>query len=188
MTTSLYCLFTNSLCLPLSDWKDIASILGTLVAVPSVLFAAYKTWQEVKRSREQRKSELEQRQREHQLKRIEFTLAQHRRLFDDPTLYSILQRLDGDPPILAEVEMWDAKRKFLTFFEEIVLLVNSGYIAKDVALYMFGYYACCAHNGNNFRIGIDYQPEYWTLFMAFAEEAEQYLKGPVSMTVKNIRL
>jgi hypothetical protein len=188
MTTVLHCVTTSSACLSMSDWKDLASILGTLVAVPGVLFAAYKTWREVQRSREQRASELEQREREHQLRRAEFTLSQHRRLFDDPALSSVMKILDGDNPDLREVSMWEPKRKFLTFFEELILLVNSGYIAKETALYMFGYYATCAHKGVNFRVGIDYLPKYWSLFMGFAEEAEQYLDSPVAKDVRALRL
>jgi hypothetical protein len=188
MTTTLYCLTASSYCLSLADWKDLASIVGTVIAVPGILFAAYKTWREVQRFNEQRHSELEQRAREHQLKRLEFTLSQHRRLFDDPVLASVLRVLDGDNPALRNTEMWDSKRKFLTFFEEIVLLVNSGYIAKDVALYMFGYYADCAHKGENFRYGINYVPEYWNLFSGFAEEAAKYLASPQAKDASGLRL
>ena len=172
----------------MSDWKDAATIAGTLVGVPGVLFAAYKTWREVQRSHEQRQSELEQREREHQLKRAEFTLAQHRRLFDDPALSSVMRILDEDEAGLMDVAMWEPKRKFLTFFEELILLINSGYVAKETALYMFGYYATRAHRGENFRVGIDYRPEYWNLFMAFAEEAEQYLASPTAKNVTALRL
>ena len=189
MTTSaLYCLASSALCLSLTDWKEVASIVGTLVAVPSVLFAAYKTWREVQRSREQRLSELEQRQKEHELKRVEFTLTQHRRLFDDPMLLSVLQILDGDPIELRDPKMWEPKRKFLTFFEEMILLLNSGYIKRDVALYMFGYYAATAHRGDNFRHGISYIPESWNLFIGFAEESEKYLISPEAKTRKDLRL
>ena len=179
--------------LTLSDWKDIAAVIGTIVAVPGVLFAAYKTWREVERITEQREqenekrrqeseraqaqklAELEQRQLEHQLRRTEFTLAQHRRLFDDPDLRLVLNFLDGDQPDLATPELIQAKRKFLTFFEELVLLRNSGYISQSVALYMFGYYAYAAHIGQNFKFGISYTRTNWGLFMDFADEAAAYV-------------
>ena len=185
--------FLESVPMTLTDWKELASIVGTLVAVPGVLFAAYKTWREVQRineqrdqeerkraweaeqSRIQRQAELEQRQKEHQLRRTEFTLAQHRRLFDDADLRMVLRYIDGDQSQLAEKEIIQAKRKFLTFFEELVLLRNSGYVSQPVALYMFGYYAYAAHNGPNFRVGIGYHREHWGLFMSFAEEAAEFL-------------
>jgi hypothetical protein len=102
----------------------------------------------------------------------------HRRLYDDPTLYSVLQLVDGDQEALRNATMWNPKRKFLTFVEEIVLLINSGYINKETAMYMFGYYAAVAHRGENFRCGLAYSPEAWGLFMRFAEEAEDYLMTP----------
>ena len=179
----------------LSEWKDVAAILGTMVAVPGVLFAVYKAWQEVVRIGEQRQAEIDQRdrtgkqrERELELKRVEFTLAQHRRLFDDKSLCSVLQCLDGDQLSLRDPQIIESKRKFLTFFEEMILLRNSGYISSDIALYMFGYYAKCAHRGENFRFGIAYKPEYWNLFMSFAEEAEHYLASPKAKDSKLLRL
>ena len=190
----------------LSDWKDAASIAGTVVAVPGVLFAAYKTWREVqrigeqrsidneKRTREvaltgaQREAELEQRAQEHQLRRSEFTLAQHRRLFDDPDLKLVLLYLDGDQAPLATADLVQAKRKFLTFCEELILLRNSGYISRDVALYMFGYYAFAAHSGRNFKWGIEYDEANWGLFMSFAEEAGSYLEAEAPPDNSKLRL
>ena len=179
----------------LTEIKDLAAIVGTAVAVPGVLFAAIKAWQEIKRIREQRESEIEQRrksneQRETELerKRIEFTLAQHRRLFDDKALCSVLEKLDGDQEGLRDPSIIEAKRKFLTFFEEMILLRNSGYISNEVALYMFGYYAVCAHRGKNFQCGIAYKIEYWSLFMEFAEEADLYLASPKSKSLGKLRL
>ena len=70
----------------------------------------------------------------------------------------------------------------------MILLRNSGYISNDIALYMFGYYAVCAHRGENFRYGIAYKLEYWNLFMSFAEEAEHYLASPTAKDSKLLRL
>ena len=179
----------------LTEAKDLAAIIATVIAVPGVLFAAIKTWQELKRIREQRDSEIEQRRRsneqhetELERKRIEFTLAQHRRLFDDKALCTVLERLDGDQETLRDPTIIEAKRKFLTFFEEMILLRNSGYISPQVALYMFGYYAAAAHAGTNFKYGIDYKPEYWSLFMTFASEAELYLCSNRTEDLANLRL
>lgn len=170
MTPILYCLPFTPLCFAISEWKEIATIIAAIVTVPSALFAAYKTYQEIKKSRMQR-------EREERLKRTEFTLVQHRRLFDDPVLYSVLCLIDNDDPRLKEVAMWDAKRKFITFFEEIELLVNSGDINMNVAYYMFGYYAKCALEGVNFKIGIDLQPKYWGLYFKFVADSGAYLKN-----------
>ena len=169
MNPVLYCLSFTSLCFSISDWKEIATIIAAIVTVPGAIIAAYKTFQEIKKGRIQR-------EKEQQLKRTEFTLAQHRRLFDDPVLYSVLCLIDADDPKLKEVGMWDAKRKYLTFFEEIELLVGSADINGNVAYYMFGYYAECALNGENFKVGIDLKAEYWGLFFKFAKDASAFLK------------
>lgn len=82
-----YCVYFTGVCMSLSEWKDVATIVGIYVAVPGGLFAAFKTWQEIRKG-------WQQREREEKLKRIDFTLAQHRRLFDDPVLYSVLCLID----------------------------------------------------------------------------------------------
>lgn len=169
MIAPQYCLICTSWCFSISDWKEIATIIAAIVTVPGALFAVYKSFQELKKGRIQREKEL-------QLKRTEFTLQQHRRLFDDPVLYSILKLIDSDDSQLAEVEMWDGKRKFITYFEEIELLISSGDINSNVAYYMFGYYAKCALDGKNFREGINLKQEYWGLFFKFVDDSNEYLK------------
>ena len=169
MSTPTYCLLIyTSACYSISDWNSIAAIFATYTAVPGILFAAYKTWSEIKKNRLEHEAENQQRDREHLLKRIEFTLAQHRRLFDDPVLYNVLSLIDSDDSMLSETTMWDPKRKLLTFFEEIALLVNSKQINDEVAYYMFGYYAKCARDGPNFKVGIDLEVKYWGLFFNFS--------------------
>lgn len=85
--------------------------------------------------------------------------------------------------------MWDSKRKFLTFIEEIALLVNSGEIRREVAMYMFGYYACCARSGSNFSVGIALDHKYWRLFFSFSDEAKIYLSSGVgSKGVSDLKL
>ena len=171
-----------------TSWKDLVTICATIIAVPGVLFAAYKTLVEVRRSREQRVIDNEQRAQDSQRSRAEFTLTQHRRLFDDPVLFSVLQKLDDNHPDLATDEMWDAKRKFLTFFEELYLLIQSGLVERDTALYIFAYYAVFARNSSNFNVGIEYEPAYWGLFMLFVEDAEAYLREFDSKSLKKLSL
>ncbi len=83
--------------------------------------------------------------------------------------------------------MWDKKRKFLTFFEEIALLVESKQIQPDVAYYMFGYYARCAREGTNFAEGIDVSTAHWGLFFKFTDAATEFAhkhkEGPPSLSL-----
>lgn len=178
----LFCFPLTENCKLMSEWAVYWQAIGIVATVGFGLVGLYKIYQELKRLNEQRSTEIEQRnieiadkERSEKLKRTEFFLDQHRRLFDNPELFEILCLIDDDNPILAKQEMWDKKRKFLTFFEEIALLVRSGQLDKNVALYMFGYYVTCAKR-ENFSAGIDTSRAYWGLLHEFADDAESYLQ------------
>ena len=133
-----------------------------------------KIREDLVRLSEQRAKEIEDKEVAARLKRTEFFLNQHRRLFDNAELYSVLCLIDHDEEVLRDPAMADKKRKFLTFFEEIELLVRSGHIDPDVAHYMFGYYAICVKEGKNFHSGINMAPIYWRLFYDFAQASENF--------------
>lgn len=160
--------------MPISDWKDISSIFASIFTALGILFAVIKTIQELKRFREQRALEIEGKTADLRQKRTEFFIDQHRRLFDDKDLNSVLCLLDSDDQKMTEEPMLEPKRKFLAFFEEIALLIRSEYLDREVALYMFGYYALCAKNGKNFWFGIDNDRKYWGLFYELADNYEIY--------------
>lgn len=174
--------------MPSSDWKDFAAVVGTAVGVPGLLAAAFKGWREWRRSNEQREEELKRESRIEQLRRAEFTLAQLRRLFEDQDLLDMLPLLDTDDVSLAGFDKLNSKRKFMSFCEEIALLVNSGLLAAETAYYMFGYYAVRAHAGNNFRAGHAYTPEHWALFMKFAADSEAYIRSNGGAPATQLRL
>jgi hypothetical protein len=165
----------------MADWGVYWTAIGTIAATIFGAFGLYKILVELQRANEQRQTEIEQRSaqiaemdRNERLKRTEFFLSQHRRLFDDPDLYEVLGLIDGDDEKLANPVMWDKKRKFLTFFEEIALLVRSDQLDKQVAFYMFGYYANCVIEKPNFSEGIETSRANWGLLYEFSEQAEAF--------------
>lgn len=170
-----YCALLTDYCLPMQDWSVYWSAAGVLSALLFGFFGLYKIYHELKQLNQQRAADAVAHERAEKLKRTEFFLDQHRRIFDDPQLYEVLCLIDSDDALLAEKSMWDKKRKLMAFFEELALLIRSRQINKQVALYMFGYYAVCAKNGPNFGEGIALSKEYWGLFFEFADEAIQYL-------------
>lgn len=174
-TAQSYCALSTDYCRTMAEWGVYWQALGVLAAVLFGIFGLYRIYQELLRLNEQREKEHQDKETNARLKRTEFFLNQHRRLFDDPVLYSVLQLIDGDSDELTKEEMWDPKRKFLTFIEEIALLVCSGQINKEVALYMFGYYARCAYSPN-FVIGLNMAKEHWALFYSFVDDAVQFKK------------
>ena len=103
---------------------------------------------------------------------VKFSLDQHRRLFDDEGLFEILNLIDAseaEQSTLADPSMGNKKRKLITFFEEMVLLVRAGYMSEDFALYMFGYYALQARHNTYFMDGISTDNADFGIFFDFAD-------------------
>lgn len=178
MTTTIaheYCAAWSSYCLTMQEWGVWWQAIGVTAALVFGIGGLYKIHHELKRLNEQRSKDLLDKEISAKLNRTEFFLDQHRRLFDNSELYEVTSLLDADDRKLASEDMWDKKRKFLTFIEEIALLVRSDQINKDVAYYMFGYYSRCAMRGVNFRVGIDPSAEHWGLFYDFTKNYEEYL-------------
>lgn len=171
---SLVCFANFKLCLTMPEWLVFWQIFGIICAACVGIIGAWKVLHELQRIREQRKKEQYDTATAARLKRTEFFLSQHRRLFDDAKLYTVLCYLDSDDWRLAEKDMWDSNRKFLTFIEEIALLVKAGQVDSDVAQYMFGYYACCAREGINFNVGINSRESYWRLFNDFCDAHREF--------------
>lgn len=184
---SLFCSPFIDQCNLMSEWAVYWQAAGVIFTALVGLVGLYKIYQELKRMNEQRAKDLTDKETSAKLKRTEFFLSQHRRLFDNPELYSVLTLIDNDDEKLLPEDMWDKKRKFLTFLEEIALLVESDQINKDVACYMFGYYARCVKEGKNFAEGIDLSKEYWGLFYKFCDYAEEYSQkhpdGPPALSL-----
>lgn len=175
-------------CLTMTEWSTFWTALGVIVTITVGFGGGAKLLWELRQLRKQRAEQLDQASEEASLRRTEFFLAQHRRLFDDKDLYEVLCYLDGDDPWLLNWEMWDKKRKFLTFIEEIALLVNSKKIDPDVAYYMFGHYARCARTGENFNEGIDTAASHWWVFREFCEKSEAYERSNPALARKPLIL
>ncbi|TDR81893.1 hypothetical protein DFP86_1023 [Paludibacterium purpuratum] len=114
--------------------------------------------------------------KQHSLDVVKFSLDQHRRLFDDEVLFEILNLIDApedEQRNLDEPSMGNKKRKLITFFEEMVLLVREGYMSEDFAVYMFGYYALQARDNKYFMSGISTDYADFGIFFDFADRYAQ---------------
>ncbi len=171
----LYCIPFSQTCHPMQEWAIYWQAIGVIAAIVFGSVGLYKIYQELRRLNEQRSKDISDKETAARLKRTEFFLSQHRRLFDDKDLYEVLCLIDADKVRLADEDMWDKKRKFLVFFEEIALLVRSNQIDRNVAFYMFGYYSLCARHGKNFTQGIDPSREHWSLYYEFSDGAQIFL-------------
>lgn len=133
--------------------KDIAIILGSIIA----LFSFVNGILEYTRQGAQ--------------KRVEQFVTLRRRLKENPAFYQICSLLVDDDKLLRDVPPQD-KRDFLGLLEEVALLSNSGLIRKDVAHYMFGYYAVRCLESVHFWNDIERESIYWRLFHDFAGEMQ----------------
>lgn len=132
----------------LSDYKDIATIIGVLVA----LFTFIKGIYEYAKQGAQ--------------KRAEQFIEMRKRFKENETFRELASLLESDDPELKSVP-YKEKRDYLGFFEEIALMVNSRLIGVDVAHYMFGYYAIICWRSKNFWSDINRESPYWVLFKQF---------------------
>ncbi|WIL19438.1 DUF4760 domain-containing protein [Geothrix sp.] len=132
----------------LDTWKDIATIGGTIIALGTLVKAvAEYTIQGAQ-------------------KRAEHFIALRKRFKENEEFLELCSLIDMNDPKLAEME-FKSKRDLLGFFEEIALFVNSGLIRKQLAHYMFGYYALRCWECKYFWTNINRDSHYWALFRAF---------------------
>ncbi|WP_066736655.1 hypothetical protein [Cupriavidus sp. D384] len=184
-----YCTFIGGVCATLADWKDWTAIAGTVATIIIGVIGLGKVLLEISRLQAQKQKEIDERDRAALLKRTEFFLSQHRRLFDTPDLFEVLCLIDGvDSHKLAENNMWDKKRKFLTFFEEMALLANNKMLDEHVADYMFSYYAKTAWESDSFREGIDPSAEHWGLLFDYLKQAESRRNSSTCPAPRNLKL
>ncbi|WP_157838777.1 hypothetical protein [Achromobacter sp. DH1f] len=151
----------------MSEWAAHWQGFGVAVGLLLAFGGAWKFWLELRRHKKQK-------EQEEALKRTEFFLSQHRRLFDDSDLSWVLSHIDGDYSAFRDEKNWDKNRKFLTFIEEIEFLVRAEKIKSDAACYMFGHYADCARRGENFKFGIDMSRCHWAVFYEFCDRYDAY--------------
>lgn len=144
----------------LSIAKDIAIVLGTVVALVTFFSG---TWEYVRQGHQHRAQHFVQ---------------MRRRFLETPQYREILDLLAKDDPALASISVQE-KRNFVGFLEEVALMVNSGLIRQDVAHYMFGYYVLLCQRSEPFWDGLDRTSQYWSLFRQFAADMERRGKAIV---------
>jgi hypothetical protein len=135
----------------LSQWKEIATVAGVLLALGTLI-----------------KGVIEYAHQGAQ-KRAEHFVAMRKRLKENAVFEELCALLETDDPKLREIPFKD-KRSLLGFFEEVALMMNSGLIRKDVAHYMFGYYAIRCWESEHFWSEVNRKSTYWALFRDFVEK------------------
>jgi len=142
--------------------KDVAIVVGSLIALVTFFFGA-----------------LEYSRQGHQARAAHF-VQMRRRFLETPAYREILDLLATNDKRLTSVSIQE-KRNFVGFLEEVALMVNSGLIRKEVAHYMFGYYVLLCDGSTDFWNGLDRESPYWSLFRRFAAEMKDVRTQNTSM-------
>lgn len=104
-------------------------------------------------------------------KRVDLFLEMRKRFKENLEFRLMIKLIAEDDEELKTIDL-RKKYNYLGFFEEIALMVNSGLIRKDVALYSFGYYVSQCWKSEKFWSNIRRKSLYWIVFKNFAEQLD----------------
>ena len=133
--------------------KDIAVIAASLIALATLVIGVIEY------------------SRQGAEKRAEHFLEMRRRLKENESFRIIAGLLDTNDAGLSKIPYED-KRDYLGLLEEIALSMNSRLIRKEVAHYMFGYYAIRCWESQNFWGDVDRDSIYWIVFRDFVGQMQ----------------
>ena len=123
-------------------------------------------------------------------KKAEFFIIMRQRLKENPAFENIRTLLDSGDKALEGVPLTD-RMNYLSYFEEVAILLNTKMISDDIAHYMFGYYAIRCSESKHFWKGINKESHYWSLFNKFAgnmkKVEERRLKDKTNRRIKNLK-
>jgi hypothetical protein len=138
----------------LSDYKDIATIAGVVIALVTLAKGVYEYV------------------RQGAQKRAEQFIEMRKRLKENDTFRELAALIETNDPKLESMPYKD-RRDYLGFFEEIALMVNSGLIRIELAHYMFGYYAIRCWESEHFWSDVNRDSQYWVLFKEFVRKMKE---------------
>ncbi|MDX2229127.1 MAG: hypothetical protein NW220_05800 [Leptolyngbyaceae cyanobacterium bins.349] len=138
----------------LDDARNLAIILGTVVAAATLVKG------------------LIEYMRQNAQKRAEHYTSMREKFKENDRFQELFELLDNDDPKLADLPYYK-KLDFLGFYEDIALMVNSGLLKKPVAHYMFAYYAIRCWESDNFWGNLNRDSSYWLLFKDFVEQMQK---------------
>ncbi|NUN10092.1 MAG: hypothetical protein HUU54_13045 [Ignavibacteriaceae bacterium] len=142
----------------ISDNKDLLTIIVGSVAGLVALGTFIKAIFEYRLQGRQKRAEL--------FDKFRTTLK------TEPKILNISSLLEDDHETLRAIPIID-RYYFLGYYEQIAIAINSGLIDKDVAHYMFGYFALRCWNSKNFWDGINKNSYYWSVFKKFVDTMQK---------------
>ncbi len=140
---------------------DALKDFGVLIGVLAGLFGLYKGVIEFHLQGKQ--------------KRAEIFLKKQAEYFGNKSFNELRSMIETNEPALA-THSFEEKRAYLTFFEEIAVLKNSGLLNATLTYYMFGYYATKCLESDNFWSNVNRNDVFWNVFSQFAKEMQTRLR------------
>lgn len=105
-------------------------------------------------------------------KRANLFMELEEKFFNNTSFVEICELLDSNETNLASIN-YKNKIKFVSFFEHIALLVNSGLLNIKLVSYVYGYYIVkCVESDHFWSEDLDRKSEYLVLFFALAEDVK----------------
>lgn len=107
------------------------------------------------------------------LKRAEYLFSMRKKFQNNERFANLLKLLELNSQELLDIPYFQ-KVEFIAFFEEVVLLMKSKLIKKEVAHYMFYYFAKRCWKSENFWIKLNRDSFYWSLFKEYIEQMDSF--------------
>lgn len=142
----------------ITDNKDAITILLAFLGGLLTFFAFIKAILEYKLQGRQKRAELFDKYKT--------------KLQTDERIVKINSLLENDDNNLILIPKID-KYYFLGCYEEIAIAINSGLIKKQVAHYIFGYFALRCWESENFWRDVNKKSYYWSVFKEYVEKMQE---------------
>lgn len=108
-------------------------------------------------------------------KRVDLFLEMRKRFKENADFKKMIILIATDNDELTTIDLRE-KYNYLGFFDEIAIMVNSGLIRKEVALYTFGYDVLQCWYSKKFWSNVRRDSLYWITFKHFAEQLKDLEK------------
>lgn len=176
----------------LTDGADLAAIIGVAVAIATLSYSLFVYG------------------RRTLLDRVKHFASLKKEFLTDEALFRITELLEEerrrseltakDATSIPSQDKWQEewqkvksqdKWHYIYFFEQVALLLRARLIRKELAYYMFGYYAVlCAHSRFFWSSDFPREEQYWLVFVNFVQEMQDVMKSrrenPIAF-VKGVR-
>jgi hypothetical protein len=149
----------------LSDVKDIFTILSVLIAVLTFIAAV------IEYRRKNKENE-----RQNALERFNKYQSMQNWFRADPGMWNVIEDAFSRETPTEMCSSWKDRMKFLVFYEQIQLMINSNLMVPDVAYYTFGPHAVEFFEKDGMWQGTSRDDPDWKLFSVFVENAKDFAR------------